>query len=617
MSPRTPFARRARPLALLIAPVLLIGCFTPPPEHSPAEASGGYAALQRYMSEYIRYEMDRSGTVGLSVAVVDDQVTVWAQGFGFADRDAGRPATADTVYRVGSISKLLTATAVMQLAEDSRLDIDRPLQRYLPEFTIQSRFPDTPPVTPRSLLTHHSGLPGNLLKGLLIDCPPPPDYTRRFLSLPAALGDTWLNQPPGKVWAYSNLGYALLGCLVERVSGEPFVPYMEQHVLTPLGMRNSSFVEREDLQSELAAGYSGGREQKPYLIRDIPAGGLVSSVNDLARYVKMIFASGRGAADGRVLQPATLRRMLTPQNGEVPLDVDFRIGLGFWLVDPLHLPGVDLASHGGDIPPFHSLLVTLPQQKLGVVLITNTDEGAAILFRIGTEAVLRALEAKTGLPAAVTPRGHAAADDPAAERELTGLYASPMGLIEVDRRGRHLAATVYERTFRLYPREDGSFGLTPRPALLSDLPVQRSRLFAHFLLRIQALEETSVTSHEIGGRRCVALRPGGVFMGLATPIDPVPVPPEWRARAGRYGIANPDPRSVLGEVRLEYDRRREVLLLELQVFDQRMSFPLQVLSDREAVVAGEGRNLGDTVTVVSVGGEERLLYSGYQLARYR
>ena len=126
-----------------------------------------------------------------------------------------------------------------------------------------------------------------------------------------------------------------------------------------------------------------------------------------------------------------------------------------------------------------------------------------------------------------------------------------------------------------------------------------------------------MTSHEIEGRHCVALRPGGVFMGIATPFEPAPVPAAWRARAGRYGIANPDPRSVLGDVRLEYDRRRGMLLLELQVFDQRMSFPLQVLSESEAVVAGEGRNLGDTLSVYRVGGEERLLYSGYQLARLR
>ena len=208
--------------------------------------------------------MERSGTVGLSVAVVEDQQTVWAEGFGWADRDEGRPATAGTVYRVGSISKLFTATAVMQLEEEGRFDLDQPLRLWLPDLELRSRWPEAPAVTPRSLLTHHSGLPGNRLKGLVVDEPPPPDFIRRrFSRLPAELGETWLNQPPQKVWAYSNLGYALLGCLVERASGEPFVPYVDRRILEPLGMRRSSFVVRDDLRPWLAAGTCGGGSSSP------------------------------------------------------------------------------------------------------------------------------------------------------------------------------------------------------------------------------------------------------------------------------------------------------------------------------------------------------------------
>lgn len=609
MLSKTSRIRLVRAAALLAAPVLLIGCLASLPARPRVLAPGDYAPLRRYLTAFIQREMRRSEIVGLSIAVVDGQETVWSRGFGYADRENGRRATADTVYRVGSISKLFTATAVMQLAERGRLDIDRPLQEILPEFSVRSRFPDAPPVTVRSLLTHHSGLPSNLLKGELIEYPLPPGAVHRYRALPTALRETWLIHPPQRVWAYSNLGYALLGSVVERAGGRDFLQYVEEEILSPLGMSRSSFVAKDGRRNQPARPYVRGRKVEPYGIRDLPAGSLLSSANDLARFMKAI--TGGGTAGGaRILEAGTLRRMLAPQNENVALDVDFRIGLGWWLINPLDLPGIRMASHGGDIPPFHSLLVTLPDQELGVAVLTNSEEGAAAVFRIAAEAVLLALEIKQGIrpaPAAnpvVRP-------DREKLRAHTGLYASPMGLIRVDLRRGRLAATVFDRRFFLDPRRDGSFSL--------DHPLLgvRSRLFSHLLQRIQALESTTITSHEIDGSRLVALRPGGVFMGIAERIEPTPVPPAWRERAGRYRILNPDPRSAIEDLRLEYDRKTDLLLMEIEVFEQRMRFPLRPLSDRLAVIDGEGRNLGETVEIVLDGGEERLVYSGYRAGRIR
>jgi CubicO group peptidase (beta-lactamase class C family) len=610
MHSKTSRIRLVRAAALLAALLLLIGCLASPnPARPRVLAPGDYTPLRRYLTAFIQREMRRSDIVGLSIAVVDDQETVWSQGFGYADRENGRRATADTVYRVGSISKLFTATAVMQLAERGRLDIDQPLQGVLPEFSVRSRFPDAPPITVRSLLTHHSGLPSNLLKGELIEYPPPPDAVHRYRGLPAGLRDTWLIHPPQRVWAYSNLGYALLGSVVERASGRDFIRYIEEEILSPLGMSRSSFVEKTGRRNQPARPYVRGRAVEPYGIRDLPAGSMLSSANDLARFMKAIAAGGT-AGSARILETGTLRLMLTPQNENVALDVDFRIGLGWWLINPLDLPGIRMASHGGDIPPFHSLLVTLPDQKLGVAVLTNSEEGAAAIFRIATEAVLLAVDIKQG----IRPDREAnpvIRPDREMLRAHTGLYASPMGLIRVDLRRGRLAATVFDRRFFLDPRQDGSFSL--------DHPLLgvRSRLFSHLLQRIQALESTTITSHEIDGSRLVALRPGGVFMGIAERIEPVPVPPAWRERVGRYRILNPDPRSVVETLRLEYERKTDLLLMEIEVFDQRMSFPLHPLSDRLAVIDGEGRNLGETVEIVLDGGEERLVYSGYRAGKIR
>ena len=109
--------------------------------------------------------MSKHDVTGLSIALVDDQQVIWARGFGFADKERNLPAAAETVYRVGSISKRFTATAAMQLAERGKLDIDRPLATYLPGFSIKSRFPEAGSITPRTLMTHHAGLPSDRLKG--------------------------------------------------------------------------------------------------------------------------------------------------------------------------------------------------------------------------------------------------------------------------------------------------------------------------------------------------------------------------------------------------------------------------------------------------------------------
>jgi CubicO group peptidase (beta-lactamase class C family) len=120
---------------------------------------GDYSYAVKYGTWLIDRQMRQAKVQGLSVALIDDQKVVWAQGFGLADRDAGLPATAETVYRIGTISELFTVTAALQLADEGKLVLDRPLCDYVPEFAMRSRFPNTPPVTLWQLMTEHSGLP--------------------------------------------------------------------------------------------------------------------------------------------------------------------------------------------------------------------------------------------------------------------------------------------------------------------------------------------------------------------------------------------------------------------------------------------------------------------------
>lgn len=158
--------------------------------------------------------MSKQDVEGLSIAIVDDQQIIWSQGFGYADKAKQINATPETVYRVGSISKLFTDTLVMQLAEQGKLDIDQPLKTYLPDFAIKTRFPDAEPITPRNIMTHHSGLPGDMGNGMWTKNPQP------FRHLTSLLKDKYVAYPPNNIWSYSNLGITLLGTMLEKLTGQ-------------------------------------------------------------------------------------------------------------------------------------------------------------------------------------------------------------------------------------------------------------------------------------------------------------------------------------------------------------------------------------------------------------
>ena len=186
--------------------LLLAACATPAPV-ADHEIRGDYRFTEKYLSWLVEHEMSDNDITGLSIALIDDQQVVWQQGFGYADLANKVPATPETIYRAGSIAKVFTAAATMQLAEQGKLDIDQPLAAALPEFAIKTRFPKAGPVTPRNIMTHHSGLPSNFLRDMYVRDP------GRFETVVEGLHDEHLAFPPDYVFSYSNVGMALLGAV--------------------------------------------------------------------------------------------------------------------------------------------------------------------------------------------------------------------------------------------------------------------------------------------------------------------------------------------------------------------------------------------------------------------
>lgn len=436
------------------------------------------AAMQSALIHYVQEVMARHEVVGLSLALVDRQQLVWAHGVGYADAEAQAAATPGTLYRMGSNTKVFTDLAALQLVADGRLDLESPIELWLPELHIVNRH-SRDVVTVRQLMTHHGGLPRDVLKGM---------WTQSVLQ-PSA----WLNTnpsielayAPGEVFGYSNLGITLLGLIVERIAKRDLATHLRESVLRPLGMQTAE-VNHGPAETQAAAmAYREGEQRTEPMLRDLAAGGLNASVLDLSRLLMMYFAHGQGPA-GEVLPSALAASMWAPQNARVPLDFDLQTGFGWFLNDPgfasLSHAGT-VASHGGATLYHRSQMVMLPELGLGVVVAANSAEASEAVNDIAREALQLLLQARRGLvrQEPKLPRFERAHWDSSLLLAYAGSYTSLLGAMDVERSGHELRARIGDDVIYLRPGQDGwlypearLFGLIPLPVKpLKGIAVQR------------------------------------------------------------------------------------------------------------------------------------------------
>jgi CubicO group peptidase (beta-lactamase class C family) len=290
---------------------------------------------------------------------------------GLADREAGTTATTDTVFPAASVSKLLTAALVMQQVEKGRLELDAPANQYLdPALRIRDEEGREVPATLRQLLSHTSGLPV-AWGGIRFDPDDPPRSMEEHLT-----DRLRIIHPPGARVVYANDAFALAGLLAARAAGQDFETLAQESLLRPLGMSSSSFFPGADLRGRLAAAYGsmrGGDDRThPTDVRAIaPAGGLVTTAGDLARFALLIL--GEGSIDGlRLLQTESVREMLRLQARAHPAQQE-GFGLGFAVREG---PGRRTAWWDGDLPGAASRLALLPDAAVGVAILSNLADHA-------------------------------------------------------------------------------------------------------------------------------------------------------------------------------------------------------------------------------------------------
>jgi len=400
-----------------ILPFLLVTVFClatvvaliPRVSHAPATVDD-LAELEGYLKSLTA----AGNPPGLSLVVVKDDEIVYNQAFGYADQPAALIATPDTVYHWWSTTKMFTATAIFQLAETKRLNLDAPVADYLPFFQVEYPSSESLPITIRHLLNHSSGLPDNLpavvgwmhfedqasfdQTDLLIKHLP--DYSKLLFE-------------PGTQSSYTNVGYMVLGVIIEQVSGETYEEYIRNQILTPLKMEETDFVYRETMVTSAAVGmhplldfqsaflpfYYNGRLSK--LIREVkdgkmwmnnvladsnPPTGLIGPAEDLARFVTAHLNNG-GLEEYQILSAASIHEMMTAsyittQGGQVDFSVQ---GLGWEICGQGEY---FCLQHGGGGPGFGSAIRLYPDRSLGIVLTANSTN----IDRVGLMNLVASLD---------------------------------------------------------------------------------------------------------------------------------------------------------------------------------------------------------------------------------
>jgi len=410
-------------------------------------AHESYAEATARLERWILSEREAKSLPALSIALIDDQQIVWAKGIGRADTATNVPATADTVCRVGSVSKLFTDLAVMQLVEQGQLDLDAPVSQYLPEFAPQNPFRVA--VTLRQLMAHRSGLVREPPVGHYFDPNPP-----SLLEVVRSLAQTKLVFEPGTRTKYSNADIAVVGAVVERLRRQRFSEAISASLLEPIGMASSSFEPSPDLRQRMASGlmwtYDGQTVATPtFLLGTGPAGNLVSTVSDLGRFVSFLFSGGHGKAGKVLVKAETIRSMMEPQLGKDGQPSSF--GLGFAVSK---LDGRVCIGHNGAVYGFATDVRALPEEKMGAVVITTVDCANGIARHVADSALRLMLAARKGQPLPDLETTKPVSLERA--RELAGHYAGGDRTIDLCERSGKLFLAPFAAGLRVEVRARGN-----------------------------------------------------------------------------------------------------------------------------------------------------------------
>lgn len=321
-------------------------------------------------------EFARTGQGSITVGVVSGPKLVWTKSYGYADMDKKRPATKESVYRIGGTTLKFTALMLLQLVRAGKVKLDDPVEKYLPEVNqLRGRYTDAAPMTLAQLATHTSGV--------AYDPEDVETYTKGAVAdwekiLIAALPHTRCLAKPGARFIYSNVGYAILGAALGRAAGQPYVDYVRTRIFKPLGMNHTSFEPNASILPHLSNGYvvSNGKADPTVPLREhqgrgykVPNGAVYSTVTDLARYVAFELGYGPDSVLDKKMLKDNYKQIIKLTESDAPRDM-IGYGIGFQV---MQYGDMTYLGHGGAVSGYHARADFEQASETGFIVLRNAE----------------------------------------------------------------------------------------------------------------------------------------------------------------------------------------------------------------------------------------------------
>ena len=483
-------------ISRLIAAVCLLSSL------AGAQSEPNGDAAYKLIDSYAARQMKAEQVPGLVLAITDRNRLLRVSTYGYADVKTKLPTTPETLFEIGSISKSFTAIALLQLREQGKFDPRQPITRYLPWFSVHSNYR---PITGHDIMTHTAGLPRDR------------DDVPSSLYQAAGVRDRWTGYEPGKYFAYSNIGYQIMGNVLQQITGKPYAQTVRAQILQPLGMAHSDAVFTHDTYKRLAEGYAPLYDDRPYNPAEplIPAtwqeyaagdGSIVSTAPDLAAYLRMLLNHGAGP-NGRIISEESWK-LLTQQAVKVPGEENTYYGYG---ISSREVEGHRYIGHSGGMIGYSSRIEGDLDSGLGVVALENAPLGPDDIASFALKVVRAAQERRTLPP--LSEEAPVIQD----AAEYAGTYTATDGRsFVVTNDGRQLSLDYRGQKMMLQPRGENSFFV--------DHPE-----FALFNLRF-GRDKGKIVEAFYGGEWFTNER----YVGLRQ----FPSPPEWANYVGHYRAAH-------------------------------------------------------------------------------
>lgn len=452
-----------------------------------------YASLDSLIKKTANTYINDNDIKGISIGFIDVGNYRREKGFGNVD--------SSTLFPMASVTKMVTATAILQLVQDGSLDLDGKLSDYLPEFALKNPYPGSSEITIRHLLTHSSGLSRDIMHLAQGFCPPERSEILDYINNHRQIS------PAGYRHLYSNAGFELLALAIENVSGLPFRIYIKENILEPLMMKKSFFGNQAD-EVDLTGAYtmSSDDEYVEMPINYIAAGGLKSNVQEMLHFSEMLLRNSLNLPED-----TNLKTMFSRQNNDVLLDSDIVMGVSVFLEDmPPPYTG-KLVYHGGGAIFTNNMLMLAPDYGLGVIVLCNTAGSYQMVEQLARSAIFEALKIKTGQKPSVRQH-HIPEKHPwpvSEQQKIIGEYVTPNNIIRIKADGDSIFARIGENRFPVDFFKDGYFSY-----------------YDNFYLKVDEIEEEEILF--------------ALFNGLHTPIGKkenlasLTIPESWKHAKGIY-----------------------------------------------------------------------------------